>query len=216
VTIWSRSRDDDDELLGRLRAGDEDAFMEIVMRYSPLMRRIALGYVRSPAIADDVVQEAWVGVLTGLGRFEGRSSLKTWILRILINQARTRAAREARSLPFSALAREEDDEGPAVDPARFGPDGGWKSLPDDWRTVPEERLLANETLAVLREAVEALPERQREVFLLRDVEGWESDDVAAALELSAGNERVLLHRARAKVRAALERELGEGEAWRAS
>src|SRR5689334_14316746 len=189
--------------------------MEIVARYSPLMRRIALGYVRSPAVADDVVQEAWLGFLTGLGRFEGRSSLKTWILRILINQARTRAAREARSLPFSALAREEDDAGPAhhaVDPARFGPDGGWKSLPDDWRTLPEERLLAKETLAVLRQAVDALPERQREVFLLRDVEGWESDEVAAALELSAGNERVLLHRARAKVRAALERELGEGEA----
>jgi RNA polymerase sigma-70 factor, ECF subfamily len=212
----SRTRDDDAELLGRLRAGDEDAFMEIVTRYSPLMRRIALGYVRSPAVADDVVQEAWVGVLTGLGRFEGRSSLKTWILRILINQARTRAAREARSLPFSALAREEEDDGPAVDPARFGPDGGWKSLPDDWRTLPEERLLANETLAVLREAVDALPARQREVFLLRDVEGWESDEVAAALEISGGNERVLLHRARAKVRAALERELGEGEAWRAS
>jgi RNA polymerase sigma-70 factor (ECF subfamily) len=212
----SRTRDDDEELLGRLRAGDEDAFMEIVMRYSPLMRRIALGYVRSPAVADDVVADAWLGVLTGLGRFEGRSSLKTWILRILINQARTRATREARSVPFSALAREEDDEGPAVDPARFGPDGGWKSLPDDWRTLPEERLLANETLAVVREAVDVLPARQREVFLLRDVEGWESDEVAAALELSAGNERVLLHRARAKVRAALERELGEGEAWRAS
>ena len=216
MTISSRTRDDDAELLGRLRAGDEDAFMEIVARYSPLMRRIALGYVRSPAVADDVVQEAWLGVLTGLGRFEGRSSLKTWILRILINQARTRATREARSLPFSALAREEEDEGPAVDPARFGPDGGWKSLPDDWRTLPEERLLANETLAVLRQAVDGLPERQREVFLLRDVEGWESDEVAAALEVSAGNERVLLHRARAKVRAALERELGEGEAWRAS
>jgi RNA polymerase sigma-70 factor (ECF subfamily) len=216
VTISSRTRDDDAELLGRLRAGDEDAFMEIVARYSPLMRRIALGYVRSPAVADDVVQEAWLGVLTGLGRFEGRSSLKTWILRILMNQARTRATREARSLPFSALARDEEDDGPAVDPARFGPDGGWKSLPDDWRTLPEERLLAKETLAVLRQAVDALPERQREVFLLRDVEGWESGEVAAALELSTGNERVLLHRARAKVRAALERELGEGEAWRAS
>jgi RNA polymerase sigma-70 factor (ECF subfamily) len=216
VTISSRTRDDDDELLGRLRAGDEDAFMEIVMRYSPLMRRIALGYVRSPAVADEVVQEAWLGVLTGLGRFEGRASLKTWILRIVINQARTRAAREARSLPFSALAREEEDDGPAVDPSRFGPDGGWKSLPDDWRTLPEERLLAAETLAVVHKAADALPPRQREVFLLRDVEGWEPAEVAAALELSAGNERVLLHRARAKVRAALERELGEGEPWPAS
>jgi RNA polymerase sigma-70 factor, ECF subfamily len=215
VTIWSRTRDDD-ELLGRLRAGDEDAFMEIVIRYSPLMRRIALGYVRSPSVADEVVQEAWIGVLTSLGRFEGRSSLKTWILRILINQARTRAVREARSVPFSALARDDEEEGPTVDPSRFGPDGGWKSLPDDWRTLPETRLLAAETLGILWQAVDALPERQREVFVLRDVEGWDAADAAAALDISAGNQRVLLHRARAKVRAALERELGEGEPWPAS
>jgi RNA polymerase sigma-70 factor, ECF subfamily len=215
VTVTPSTRDDD-ELIARLRAGDEDAFMEIVMRYSPLMRRIALGYVRSPAVADEVVQEAWLGVLTGLSRFEGRSSLKTWILRILMNQARTRAQREGRSLPFSALAREDEDDGPAVDPDRFGPDGGWRSLPDDWRVLPEERLLAAETLAVVRAAVDELPPRQREVFLLRDVEGWDAPEVAEALEISPGNERVLLHRARAKVRAALERELGEGESWRAS
>jgi RNA polymerase sigma-70 factor (ECF subfamily) len=215
VTVTPSTRDDD-ELLARLRAGDEDAFMEIVMRYSPLMRRIALGYVRTPAVADEVVQEAWLGVLTGLARFEGRSSLKTWILRILMNQARTRAQREARSLPFSALAREDEDDGPAVDPDRFGPDGGWRSLPDDWRVLPEERLLAAETLAVVRAAVDELPARQREVFLLRDVEGWDAAEVAEALELSPGNERVLLHRARAKVRAALERELGKGETWPAS
>jgi RNA polymerase sigma-70 factor (ECF subfamily) len=197
------------DLLARLRAGDEDAFMEIVMRYSPLMRRIALGYVRSPAVADEVVQEAWLGVLTGLERFEGRSSLKTWILRIVINQARTRAQREARSVPFSALAGADDDGGPAVDPDRFNAAGGWARPPADWRELPEERLLATETLAAVRAAADALPRRQREVFLLRDVAGWDAGDVAAALELSAGNERVLLHRARAKVRAALERELGE-------
>jgi RNA polymerase sigma-70 factor (ECF subfamily) len=205
------------DLLARLRAGDEDAFMEIVMRYTPLMRRIALGYVRSPAVADDVVGDAWLGVLTGLGRFEERSSLKTWILRILINQARTRARREARSVPFSSLAREdEDDGGPAVEPSRFGPDGGWLSPPADWRELPEERLLAAETLAAVRAAADALPRRQREVFLLRDVEGWDPADVAEALELSPGNERVLLHRARSKVRAALEREFGEEAAWPAS
>jgi RNA polymerase sigma-70 factor, ECF subfamily len=214
VTIDTRTRDDD-ELLARLRAGDEDAFMEIVTRYSPLMRRIALGYVRSPAVADEVVQESWLGVLTGLGRFEGRSSLKTWILRIVMNQARTRAQREGRSLPFSSLAREGEEDGPTVDPDRFGPDGGWRSPPADWRALPEERLLAAETLAVVRAAVDELPPRQREVFLLRDVEGWDAPEVAEALELSAGNERVLLHRARAKVRAALERELGEGS-WPAS
>jgi RNA polymerase sigma-70 factor (ECF subfamily) len=209
VTISSRPVADD-ELLARLRAGDEDAFMQIVMRYSPLMRRIALGYVRSPAVADEVVQEAWLGVLTGLPRFERRSSLKTWILRILINQARTRAQREARSLPFSALARpDEDEDGPAVDPERFQPNGAWASPPADWRELPEERLLASETLAAVRAAADALPPRQREVFLLRDVAGWDAPDVAAALELTPGNERVLLHRARAKVRAALERELGE-------
>lgn len=204
------------DLLARLRAGDEDAFMDIVMRYTPLMRRIALGYVRSPAVADEVVQEAWLGVLTGLGRFEGRSSLKTWILRIVINQARTRAKRESRSLPFSALARADDeDDGPAVAPERFNAAGGWSSPPADWRALPEERLLAAETLGVVQAAADALPPRQREVFLLRDVEGWDPPDVAAALELSPGNERVLLHRARAKVRAALERELGE-VSWPAS
>jgi RNA polymerase sigma-70 factor, ECF subfamily len=209
VTIGSRPLADD-ELLARLRAGDEEAFMDIVMRYSPLMRRIALGYVRTPAVADEVVQEAWLGVLTGLPRFEGRSSLKTWILRIVINQARTRAQREARSLPFSALAgSDEDDDGPAVDPSRFRADGAWASPPADWRELPEERLLANETLAAVQAAADALPPRQREVFLLRDVAGWDAHDVAAALELTPGNERVLLHRARAKVRAAVDRQLGE-------
>jgi RNA polymerase sigma-70 factor, ECF subfamily len=205
------------DLLARLRAGDEDAFMDIVMRYTPLMRRIALGYVRSPAVADEVVQEAWLGVLTGLDRFEGRSSLKTWILRIVVNQARTRAQREGRTLPFSALARSDDeaDDGPAVDPGRFNAAGGWLNPPADWRALPEERLLAGETLRVIQAAADALPPRQREVFLLRDVEGWDPAEVAAALELSAGNERVLLHRARAKVRAALERELGEGQ-WPAT
>lgn len=184
--------------------------MDIVMRYSPLMRRVALGYVRSPAVADEVVQEAWLGVLTGLSRFEQRSSLKTWILRIVMNQARTRATREGRSLPFSSLGREGEEDGPTVDPDRFGANGGWIAPPADWRALPEERLLAAETLDVVRAAVDDLPPRQREVFLLRDVEGWEAPEVAEALELSAGNERVLLHRARAKVRAALERELGEG------
>lgn len=206
----------DEELLRRLRAGDEDAFMEIVERYSPLMRRLALGYVRSPAVADEVVQEAWLGVLTGLERFQGRSSLKTWILRILVNQARSRAQRERRSLPFSALAGQEDD-GPAVDPERFlASNGAWATLPADWRVLPEERLLARETLGELRAAVEALPPRQREVFVLRDVEGWDAAEVADALELSPGNQRVLLHRARSKVRSALEQRLEGEEPWPAS
>jgi RNA polymerase sigma-70 factor, ECF subfamily len=199
--------EDERELIARLRAGDEAAFMALVERYGPLMLRIALSHVRSRAVAEEVVQEAWLGVLTGLDRFEGRSSLKTWILRILTNQARTRGEREGRSVPLSSL---EDDGGPAVDPERFfGPDhprypGGWQAPPHAW---PEEQLLAAETLAKVREAIARLPARQQEVILLRDVEGWDAEEVRDALGLSGGNERVLLHRARSKVRGELERYL---------
>ena len=180
--------------------------MELVERYSPLMLRIALGYVRSRAVAEDVVQDAWLGLLTSLDRFEGRSSLKTWILRILVNQARTRAQRERRSVPFSSLAP-EDDEAPATDPSRFVAlddprrPGAWTAPPRDW---PEERLLARETMDVVHAAADALPARQREVFVLRDVEGWGPAEVSEALSISDGNQRVLLHRARSKVRSALE------------
>jgi RNA polymerase sigma-70 factor (ECF subfamily) len=193
---------DDELLLRRLRAGDEAAFMELVDRYGPVMLRVAMMYVRSRAVAEDVVGEAWLGVLKGLDRFEGRSSLKTWILRITANLARTRGVREARSLPLSAL---EDEGGPSVDPARFA-GGAWAAPPDDW---PEERLLAEETLAQVRAAIDRLPPRQREVIVLRDVEGLEPDEVSAALDISDGNQRVLLHRARSKVRADLERYLAE-------
>ncbi|HWK25636.1 MAG TPA: sigma-70 family RNA polymerase sigma factor [Solirubrobacter sp.] len=195
--------DPDADLLARLRAGDEAAFMELVERYGPLMLRIALSHVRSRAVAEEVVQEAWLGVLKGLDRFEGRSSLKTWILRIVANRARTRGEREARSVPVSAL---EGDE-PAVDPGRFRPfddpryPGGWAAPPHAW---PEERLLAGETLDQVRMAIATLPARQQEVILLRDVEGWEPEEVSAALDLTPGNQRVLLHRARSKVRAQLE------------
>lgn len=195
----------DEELLRRLRAGDEGAFMDLVDRYGPLMLRIALSHVSSRAVAEEVVQEAWLGVLKGLDRFEGRSSLKTWILRIVANQARTRGERERRSVPLSALT--PDDEAPAVDPARFRPfddpryPGGWSQPPDSW---PEERLLAGETLELVRDAISQLPPRQQEVILLRDVEGWEPEEVSDALGLTAGNQRVLLHRARSKVRNRLE------------
>jgi RNA polymerase sigma-70 factor, ECF subfamily len=194
--------DADAELLARLRAGDEAAFMELVGRYGPLMLRIALAHVPSRAVADEVVQEAWLGVLTGLDRFEGRSSLKTWLLRIVANRARTRGERERRSVPLSSL---EGDE-PAVDPDRFfDPEhmyaGGWAVPPRAW---PEERLLAAETLSMVREAIGHLPPRQQEVIVLRDVEGWDPEEVSQALELSDGNQRVLLHRARSKVRNELE------------
>jgi RNA polymerase sigma-70 factor (ECF subfamily) len=196
--------EDERELIARLRAGDEAAFMALVERYGPVMLRIALSHVRSRAVAEEVVQEAWLGVLTGLDRFEGRSSLKTWILRILTNQARTRGERERRSLPLSSLA---GDGEPAVDPERFfGPDhprypGGWQAPPHEW---PEERLLAAETLEKVREAIARLPARQLEVIVLRDIEGWDPEEVSDALGLSDGNQRVLLHRARSRVRGELE------------
>jgi RNA polymerase sigma-70 factor (ECF subfamily) len=202
--------DEDSELLTRLRAGDEDAFMTLVDKYGPLMLRIALGYVRTRAVAEDVVQESWLGVLQGLERFEGRSSLKTWILRIVANRARTRGDREARSVPLSSLAPEAGEDEPAVNPERFLPadhptyPGAWAIAPHSWARLPEERLLASETLQQVRAAIAKLPPRQQEVILLRDVEGWEPEEVSAALDLTPGNQRVLLHRARSQVRADLE------------
>jgi RNA polymerase sigma-70 factor (ECF subfamily) len=203
--------DADAELLARLRMGDEGAFMELVERYGPLMLRIALSYVSSRAVAEEVVQEAWLGVLTGLERFEGRSSLKTWLLRIVANQARTRGERERRSVPFASLAPEPTGDEPAVTADRFLPPdhplypGGWAVPPHAWARLPEERLLAAETLDQVHAAIAKLPPRQQEVILLRDVEGWEPEEVASALDVSEGNQRVLLHRARSKVRGDLER-----------
>lgn len=199
--------DDDTVLVGRLRNGDEDAFNQAVSSLYPSMIAVARGYVRVRSDAEEVVQEAWLGVLKGLDRFEGRSKLRTWVLQIVANIARDRAVREARSLPFSSF--EVGDE-PVVEPERFrGPDepypGGWRSFPRDWRTLPEERLLARETLDLVRRAIEELPDAQRTVITLRDVAGCAADEVCEALAISDGNQRVLLHRARARVRAQLER-----------
>jgi len=176
--------------------------MRIVEEYTPGMRRLALSFVRTPALADDVVQEAWLGVLRGLERFEGRSSLKTWIFRILVNRAKTRGERESRSVPFSALETAEGE--PAVDPDRFGADGGWVSPPRPWGGGPVERLLAGEARGVIDAAIEKLPPAQRRVITLRDIEGLGADETRELLDLSDGNQRVLLHRARSKVRQALE------------
>jgi RNA polymerase sigma-70 factor, ECF subfamily len=203
--------DADADLLERLRAGDEDAFMTLVDKYGPLMLRIALTHVRTRAIAEDVVQEAWLGVLQGLNRFEGRSSLKTWILRIVANIARTRGEREARSIPLSSLAPDTGEDEPSVAAEHFfGGDhpmypGGWAVAPHSWAQLPEERLLARETLAQVQASIAKLPPRQQEVIELRDVEGWDPEEVARALDVTPGNQRVLLHRARSKVRADLER-----------
>ena len=189
-------------LLDGLRAGDEAAFAALVRSYGPAMLRVAQLYVRSRAVAEEVVQDAWIGVLNGAGSFEGRSSLKTWIFRILTNKAKTRAAREGRTIPFSAL----DPGEPAVDPDRFrGPEdrypGHWATPP---RSLPEEQLLESETLALVQSEIDKLPPAQALVVTMRDVEGFDSDEVCNALEISETNQRVLLHRARSKLRNALE------------
>jgi len=203
-------------MIAALRRGDETAYAAAIDRYGPAMLRLARYHVRDRAAAEEVVQEAWLGVLTGLDRFEGRSSLKTWIFRIVSNRAKTRGERESRSAPFSALASADlDRDDPAVDADRFlaadDPQWPrhWAAAPDDWARLPEERLLAKETLSRVAEAIATLPATQREVVRLRDVEGWDSKEVCGLLEISEGNQRVLLHRGRSKVRAAVEPYLKE-------
>lgn len=199
---------DDSAQLERLRAGDEATFMRLVDTLGPSMRRVARMYVSTDAVADEVVQEAWIGVLKGLDGFQGRSTLRTWIFRILVNTAKTRGAREARTIPFAALAGDDLDR-PTWDPSAFlGSDdewaGHWSSLPFDWRGLPEERVSGAETLRAISAAIDRLPPMQAEVIRLRDVQGWSSEEVRNALDLTETNQRVLLHRARASVRRALE------------
>jgi RNA polymerase sigma-70 factor (ECF subfamily) len=199
------------ELIEALRSGDEQAFTALVRRHHPAMVRVALLYVRTRAVAEEVVQDTWIGVLRGIDRFEGRSSLKTWIFHILVNTARTRATREARTVPFSSYVDPSDGAvEPSVDPARFLPPdhpqwpGHWASPPADWRDLPEAHLLSTETLSVVRAAIDDLPAAQRQVITLRDLGGWDSREVCAVMGISEGNQRVLLHRARSKVRRVLE------------
>jgi RNA polymerase sigma-70 factor, ECF subfamily len=205
--------EDEALLLAALRRGDEDAFMRLVEAYHPALLRLARMYVSSREVAEEVVQETWLGVLRGLDRFEGRSSLKTWIYHILANTAKTRAAREGRSVPFSSLAEAEAESGEsAVEPERFQSaegtyPGGWMSFPQSWDDLPEQRLLSGETMARIGEAIQSLPEGQRMVITLRDVDGCSSEEACNVLGISETNQRVLLHRARARVRRALERYL---------
>jgi RNA polymerase sigma-70 factor (ECF subfamily) len=185
--------------------------MTLVDQLQPAMLRVARMYVSTTAVAEEVVQDTWLGVLRGLHSFEGRSSLRTWIFRILTNIAKTRGQREGRSLPFASLAG-DDLEAPSVDPSRFdSPEGSsrgrWSTLPDDWTGIPEDRLLGHETLDVINRTIATLPPMQAEVIRLRDALGWTSEEVRNALDLTETNQRVLLHRARAKVRGALERYL---------
>jgi RNA polymerase sigma-70 factor (ECF subfamily) len=197
----------DDELVGRLCDGDEDAFALLVDAWSPGMLRVARGFVSTNDSAAEVVQEAWLAVITGIAAFEGRSSLKTWVYRILANTAKRRGAREGRSVPWSSLPG-ADEHGPTVDPERFQGagepyPGHWRHFPAPW-TLPEHATLAGELRAQVVLALDALPHRQRVVITLRDVEGYDSDEVAEILDITPGNQRVLLHRARAFVRGRLE------------
>lgn len=199
--------DEDAQLIEGLRAGDEAAFAALLQKYGAGMLRVAQMFAPSRAVAEEVVQEAWVGVLKGIDRFEGRSSLKTWLFRIVSNIAKTRGVREARSVPFSALADDQSDA--AVAQERFLGDGErfpghWAVPPSSWAGVPEARLLSAETMDVIRRELGRLPLTQRAVLELRDIEGLSAEEVCNALDLTETNGRVLLHRARAKVRAALE------------
>ena len=197
--------DDDHALVDALRNGDEDGFRELITRHHAMLRRVASIWV-DDHVVDEVVQETWTAVITAIDRFEGRSSVKTWLFRILVNQARKRGTRERRSIPFSAAAPR--DESPIVDPDRLlhpelGPNY-WPEAPATWEGDPEGRLLGAEIRQVLVAAIEALPPAQREVITLRDVEGWDAAEICSAMGISSANQRVLLHRARAAVRDALE------------
>ena len=203
---------DDAELVDRLRRRDEAAFAALVDRYHTQLVRLATYYVPNRAVAEEVVQETWIGVLQGIDRFEGRSSLRTWMFRILTNRAKRRGEQESRSIPFAALSQRVEDEFEEVEPERFLPPGHqwaghWAALPQDWRETPEDRLLSDETRALVQRAIDSLPSNQRLVITMRDVEGWPSEEVCNVLSITETNQRVLLHRARTKVRAQLERYL---------
>jgi RNA polymerase sigma-70 factor, ECF subfamily len=216
---------DEVALIGRLRAGDAAAFEEIVTAWSPLMLRVARAHVSTGASAEEVVQEAWLGMIKGLDRFEGRSALRTWVLRILVNIAKTRGAREARTVPWSAINENRGENegenrgengGPTVDPARFrGAGDAWAGHwtpggePRAWEPLPEDAVLSAEVRALLVAALDTLPERQRAVVGLRDVHGLSAGEVCDLLGLTPANQRVLLHRGRARVRAVLERRYQE-------
>jgi RNA polymerase sigma-70 factor (ECF subfamily) len=197
---------DDAQLIDGLKQRDEAAFVQLVTCYQGRLLRLALVYASSHAVAEEIVQDAWLGVLQGIDRFEGRSSFKTWLFRILVNRAQTRAERESRTLAFSDLG-----EGPAVAPDRFLPSDDptwadhWSVPPESWGSSPEQQLLTRESLDAIAAEIAKLPPSQRQVITLRDVEGWTAEDVCNVLGISETNQRVLLHRARSRVRGALER-----------
>jgi RNA polymerase sigma-70 factor (ECF subfamily) len=204
-TEAARASADDLSLVRRLVERDEAAFESLVDRYHGALMRLALAFVGDRAVAEEVVQDAWVGVLYGLRSFEGRSSLRTWIFSILTNEAKTRGARERRSIPFSALLHPDAADEFAVDPARFASDGSWTEAPARWDAhTPERLLLGRESRDHIEAALAALPPNQRAVVTLRDIEGMDAPDVCNVLHISETNQRVLLHRGRSRIRAALE------------
>jgi RNA polymerase sigma-70 factor (ECF subfamily) len=199
---------DDAELVARLRAGDEDAFRALLRRHHRAMVRVIGAIVRRAAVAEEIAQEAWINVMRGLDGFDGRGSLKGWIFRIAVNAAKSRAAREAREIPASSLGDDDDGGESAVDPARFQDEGRWvghwSAPPVPW---PDERLLSAETRALIARAIDALPALQRQVIALRDTQELDADETCSILGITEANQRVLLHRARSKVRQALETHL---------
>lgn len=193
--------DADGELVARMRAGEEQAFLELVARHHASMQRLARSLAPSPAVAEEVVQDTWVAVLRGIDGFAGRSTFRTWLLRILTNRAHSTGVRERRSIAVG-------DAGPMVDAARFDATGAWMSPPQHWVEDSDQRLLAEGLSARIHATLDLLPERQREVMMLRDVDGLSGAEVCAVLDISEANQRVLLHRGRSRLRQALEDELG--------
>ena len=195
------SEDPDAELISRFRTGDEDAFVALAEKYRPVMLSLALGYVPSRAVAEEVVQDTWIGVLRGIGRFEHRSTFRTWLFRIVINRSVSAAARERRSVPV-------DDMEPVVSVSRFDALGNWAVPPEPWADQVEDRMMAAKIAARILAAIGELPPRQREVVTLRDVQGMNSAEVCSALDISEANQRVLLHRGRSWLRQVIESEFG--------
>ena len=207
VRAQERAEPDESALVTRLRVGDEEAFAVLVSRYHGSLLRFAMTFISERSAAEEVVQETWLGVIRGLSSFEGRSSLKTWIFRILANRAKTRGKREARSVPFSSLKdpQSDSDYEPAVDPSRFTSRGSWADPPQRWtNAAPEELLQRQETMDLIQRAIAELPPNQRAVVTLHDVEGVEREEICNILEISETNQRVLLHRGRSRLRRALE------------
>lgn len=200
---------EDDALLERLRAGEEAAFAELLAKHHSALVRLARAFVGDEATAEEVAQETWLAMIHGLSRFEGRSSLKTWLFQILTNRARTRARRDARVVAVPSLGEEpvRDEDDPLS--GRFNRRGGWATSPGAWSVDPEHELMYRHLLTLTQQTIDALPEAQRAVVVMRDLQGMTAADVCGALEITESNQRVLLHRARTTIRAAVERAFEE-------